>query len=84
MMEQIGTYKSLVCGDECGVTNVPLMYADVPIYGIRVIGLPMVKRDVHQVLIDWFDHDVWINVPRHDVTLTKEGIEHQWPLISNI
>lgn len=85
-MEQIGTYRAILAGGPI------LTYGERPIYGIRTIGLPLVKRDVNQVLVKchgcsngkgWHDALVWINIDRVDVTITKEGITTQWPASSS-
>lgn len=69
-MDQVGTYRTIVAGGPS------LMWGDSPIYGFRVIGLPVIKQDRDQVLVRAFGQMVWINIPRSDVTITTG---EKWP-----
>lgn len=45
-------------------------YAHSPVYGYREVGLTMVKRDVHQVLVTGINGELmWINEGKEDFHL---------------
>ena len=66
MTQAIGTYRSCLgyWGEELGV-----VYWPTPIFGVREVGLPLVKRDFTQVLIESIGGLAWINVEPSDFTL---------------
>jgi len=69
MTKAIGTYRSCLgyWGEEFG-----FKYQQVPIFGVREVGLPLRKRDFTQVLIQSIGGLAWINVEPSDITLNSQ------------
>ena len=66
MTKAIGTYRNCLgdWGAELGI-----VYWPTPIFGLREVGLPLVKRDFTQVLVESIGGLAWINVEPSDITL---------------